>query len=250
MDDILHKIRVNLYENYLTDNPNDYSAKVISERSLNVKEVCQTAVKRGGAASTAEAMEHNVGLFLKEMAYQLMDGYSVNAGYFTANTTVRGVFNSSDEHFDPKKHSILFRFNQGDLLRKQIPNVSVQVMGVGDTNIQISHVIDAKTGSVNDLITPNGTLKIKGGKLKIVGENPQIGVYFEQVGDAEGDDVGESVKVAENDIVVNNPSELIVVIPPLAKGRYKLVICNQYTGTNVPLKEPRKTMYEKTLTVQ
>ncbi|MCL2131397.1 MAG: hypothetical protein FWH36_02920 [Lentimicrobiaceae bacterium] len=88
MEDILHRIRVNLYENYLTDSANDYSAKVISERSLSVKEICQTAVKRGGAPSTAEAMVHNAGLFLKEMAYQLMDGYSVNAVYFTANTTV------------------------------------------------------------------------------------------------------------------------------------------------------------------
>ena len=83
MEEILHRIKVNLYENYLTDNPNDYSAKVISERTLNIKEICRMAVSRGGAPSTAEAMEHNVTLFLKEMAYQLMDGYSVNTGYYT-----------------------------------------------------------------------------------------------------------------------------------------------------------------------
>ena len=29
MEEILHKIKVYLYENYLTDNPNDYSAKVV-----------------------------------------------------------------------------------------------------------------------------------------------------------------------------------------------------------------------------
>jgi hypothetical protein len=28
-------------------------------------------------------------------------------------------------------------------------------------------------------ITPHGTLKIKGGKLKIAGDNPEIGVWFE-----------------------------------------------------------------------
>ena len=47
---------------------------------------------RSGTPSTAEAMEHNVMLFLKEMAYQLMDGYSINTEYFTANAQVRGVF--------------------------------------------------------------------------------------------------------------------------------------------------------------
>jgi len=243
MEDILHKIKVNLYENLLTDNPNDYSAKVISERSLSVKEICQTAVKRGGAATTAAAMEHNVMLFLKEMAYQLMDGYSVNTGYFVANTQVRGIFNSPKETFDPKKHSVLFRFNQGDLLRKEIPNISVQVMGVGDTSIQISHIVDTKTGSVNDLITPNGTLKIKGGKLKIVGDSSEIGVYFES-------EDGRSTKVSENDIIVNNPSELIVMIPHLERGKYRLVVKNQFSSGANLLKEPRMVVYDKMLTVQ
>jgi hypothetical protein len=240
MENVLHRIRVNLYENFLTDNPNDYSAKVISERSLNVKEICKTAVKRGGAATTAEAMEHNVMLFLKEMTYQLMDGYSVNTGYFTANAQVRGVFDNAKETFDLKKHSLLFRFNQGELLRKEIPNVAVQVMGIGDNSILISHVIDSKTGSVNDLITCGGTLKIKGGKLKITGDNPQIGIYFENK-------AGMSVKVEENDIIVNNPSELIVVVPTLKKGSYQLVIRNQYSLGAI-LKEPRTGIFEKILT--
>jgi hypothetical protein len=31
MDEVLHRIKANLYNNFLTDDPNDYSAKVISE---------------------------------------------------------------------------------------------------------------------------------------------------------------------------------------------------------------------------
>ena len=242
MEEILHRIKVYLYENFLTDNPNDYSAKVISERTLNIAEICRMAVGRGGAPSTAEAMEHNVLLFFKEMSYQLMDGYSVNTGYFTANAQVRGVFDSRNETFNPGKHSILFRFNQGDLLRKEIPNVKVQIMGVGESGIVISHVVDSKTGSVNDLITSGGTLKIKGGKLKIAGENPQVGVSFE-------DEAGGSVRVDERDLIVNKPSELIVHIPVLPAGRYQLVICSQFSGANM-LKEPRVLVYEKILSVQ
>jgi hypothetical protein len=244
MNDVFHKIKVNLYENFLTENPNDYSAKVISERTLNVKEICQTAVRRGGAPSTAEAMEHNVALFLKEMAWQLMDGYAVNTGYFTANAQVRGVFDSRSETFDPAKHAVLFRFNQGDILRKEIPNVKVQVMGVGESGIVISHVVDTKTGSVNDLITPGGTLKIKGGKLRIAGENPQVGVSFE-------DEAGNTVRVEERDVVVNNPSELILQIPVLTAGRYQLTICTQFGGNSKQfLKEPRTAVFEKILTVE
>lgn len=86
-----------MYDNVLTADPNDYIARVVSERSLNVKEICTTASSRGGADVSALAMEHAVDLFLKEMAYQLCDGYSVNTGYFTANAQIRGVFNSPNE---------------------------------------------------------------------------------------------------------------------------------------------------------
>ena len=241
MEEVHHKIKANLYENFLTEDPNDYSAKVISERTLNVKEICKTAVTRGGAASTAEAMEHNVNLFLKEMAYQLMDGYSINTGWFTASTHIRGVFNGKNETFDPAKHHILFRFNQGEMLRKEIPNIKVNIMGVGESGITVSHVVDSKTGSVNDIITPGGTLKIKGGKLKIVGDNPETGIRFE-------DETGNSFKVETQDMIVNNPSELIIQIPDLKPGTYQLIIRTQY-GVSSVLKEPRTAMFEKTLTV-
>ncbi len=68
MANILHRIKANLYPNLLTEDPNDFAARVISERSLSVKDVCKQAISRGGAQTTAESMETNVNLFLKEMA--------------------------------------------------------------------------------------------------------------------------------------------------------------------------------------
>jgi len=123
MPNILHKIKANLYPNLLTEDPNDFSARVISERTLNVKEICKEAVGRGGAATTSEAMEHNVNLFLKEMGYQLSDGYSINTGYFVASSLIKGVFNSPTETFNTDKHAIMYQFNQGDLLRKELSSV-------------------------------------------------------------------------------------------------------------------------------
>jgi hypothetical protein len=128
MANILHKIKAYLYENYFTENPNDYLARVISERSLNTADICKSAVSRGGADTTAQAMEHNVNLFFKEMGYQMCDGYSVNTGYFTAGTVIKGVFDSPKEQFDPKKHSINFQFNQGAMLMKELPSIEVEIM--------------------------------------------------------------------------------------------------------------------------
>lgn len=243
MAKILHKVKAYLYPNVLTDDPNDFTARVSSERSLGVKEICASAVARGGAPTTAEAMEHNVNLFLKEMGYQLSDGFSINTGYFTATTLVKGVFHSATEKFNPEKHSILFQFNQGELLRRELPGIEVDVLGVGDSNLSIVHVQDVKTGSVNDRITPNRNLRIKGYKLKLAGDNEAVGIYF--VNNA----TEERIKVEADEIVTNNPSELVVVTPELATGVYRLEVTTQYAVSSI-LKEPRTTVFENLLTVE
>ncbi|MEA4852146.1 MAG: DNA-binding domain-containing protein [Paludibacter sp.] len=244
MANILHRIKAILFPNWLTDDPNDYSARVVSERSLSVSEICSTAVNRGGATTTAEAMEHNVNLFLKEMAYQLCDGFSVNTGYFTATTLIRGVFNSPTETFNPEKHSLIFQFNQGETLRKELDSIEVNITGVGESSITVAQVTDVKTGSVNDLLTPNRNLKIRGYKLKLVGDHPEVGVYF--VNEA----TTERTKVDTTDIVTNNPSELVIVIPALAAGIYTLEVSSQFSGSSTPLKEPRTSKFDKVLTVK
>ena len=51
-------------------------------------------------------------------------------------------------------------------------------------------------------------------------------------------------------IPVNKPSELMVVIPALAAGTYKLEIVTQYGSNNKNLlKEPRTAVFERILSV-
>lgn len=241
---ILHKIKAYLYDNALTkDNPNDYIARTVSERSLNVKQICEAAVNRGGSDVSAASMQHATELFLKEMGYQLCDGYSVNTGYFTASTLIRGVFDSPTETFNSAKHTILFQFNQGEKLRAEIPSIEVSILGVADASSAILQVTDVKSGSVNDLLTPGRNLKIAGNKIKIAGEDAANGVYFV--------DTATQTRTAVDitDIVTNNPSELIIVIPALAAGAYTLEIVTQFSNGSALLKEPRTAEFDKTLTI-
>jgi len=243
MANILHHVKANLYDNVLTEDPNDYVARVSSERSLSTSDVCKSAVSRGGASTSAETMEHNVNLFLKEMGYQLSDGFSVNTGYFTAGALIKGVFNSSTETFNPNKHSIIFQFNQGDILRKGLSEIQVDIVGVADSSISVEQVTDVKTTSVNDLITPNRNLKIKGYKLKLAGDNPGVGVFFVNA-------AGERTKVDATDIVTNNPSELVIITPALAAGTYTLEVSSQFSGSATTLNQPRTSVFDKILTVK
>jgi hypothetical protein len=76
----------------------------------------------------------------------------------------------------------------------------------------------------------------------VSGDNEANGVYFVNQSS------GESTKVDPSDLVTNNPSELVIVIPELAAGTYKLQVTTQF-NPNKLLKEPRSVIFEKVLTV-
>lgn len=243
MATILHRVKAYLYVNPLTPRPDDYMARVSSERSLGIPDICESAVSRGGADISSASMQHGVSLFLKEMAYLLCDGYSVNTGYFIASPLIKGNFNSPDESFDPSKHSIHFQFNQGEVLRKERYSIEVEIVGLAGNSRSISKVTDIKSGSVNDLLTPRHNLKINGHKIKVAGDHADTGVYF--VNQA----TEESTRVDPSDLVINNPSGLIIVIPDLASGTYQIQIVTQFSKPSL-LKKPRTIILNKLLTVQ
>ena len=241
---IFKKIKVFLYRNALSKTPNTFKARVRSERSLGVKDICISATKRGGADMSASAMEHAVNLWLGEMAYLLCDGFAVNAEWFTAAVKIKGVFHNPREDFDPMKHSVEFDFRQGALLRKEREKISVKVLGMAKTAPEIVQVTDIKTGSVNDLLTPGRNLRIKGEKLKITGGNKANGVYFINKSN------GERIKINDSDVIINKPSELVIVIPELEAGTYKLKLTTQFSGhSKILLKKPVNSIFNRALTV-
>jgi hypothetical protein len=245
VSNVLHRIKAFLYDNVLTkDKPHDYIARVSSERSLGVREICESAVMRGGADVSVATMEHSVNLWLTEMGYQLCDGYSVATDYFIAAPHIRGGFDSPNEKFDREKHRLLFELQQGAELRKEAGLVEVEILGLADVGLHILQVTDIKSGTIDDLLTPGYNLRIAGYKLKVVGDKPGVGIRFIN------EDGSGVTDVPASDIVVNNPSELIIVIPGLTQGAYKLEITTQFTGNSTLLKEPRTCLFNSILTVE
>ena len=239
-----HTIKAYLYDNLLTPDPNDFTARVSSERSLSVADICHSAATRGGADVSDAAMSHAVELFLKEMAYRLCDGFAVNTGYFTAMPVVRGVFLNPNETFDPQRHTLQFQFTQGELMRHEIEDVEVKIMGVAETGLYIGQVEDMKSRTVNEVLTPGFNLRVTGTKLRVVGDKPGVGIFFRETA------TNTATKVDEGDIVINNPSELMIIIPALPAGTYQLEVTTQYSTGNKLLKEVRSAVFDRPLTVK
>ena len=240
---ILHVVEMYLYENFLTADPGDYIGRVESERSLSLKDICESAVRRGGADIGAAAMLHATELSLKEMAYRLCDGYAVNFGYFSISLKVRGVFTGPTDTFDPRRHSLHFQITPGELLRRELPSIKIKMMGVKKDAMLIALVTDTATGLTDGSITPGDDILIEGTRIRIApddGSEPEVGVFFVS-------DSGTVTPVTRR-LTQNDPSRVIARVPALAPGSYTLRMVTKFASKGLR-KNALTSEYDKPLII-
>jgi hypothetical protein len=154
VNEVLHRIRVKLYPNYLSTVEGAYIARADNEASLSVEEVCAALKNRGGFTGSYDDLVECVRQFFDEAAYQLCDGFAVNTGYFSIHPNVGGDFDKTTEGHDGKKHPVTFRFRALAPLRNLAEHVAVEVEGIANVAGYIDEFIDVTTESANDTLTP------------------------------------------------------------------------------------------------
>ncbi|MHB9294965.1 hypothetical protein PilKf_00697 [Pillotina sp. SPG140] len=226
--------------NELTEEPGDLRARVVNVRSYTEQELIDKILQIGAGLTRSDVV--SVLEAMKQVtAGILADGGAVHTELFNASPSIQGVFNAPDETYNADKHKISINFHIGSGLRKAVADIKVKkVIAVSSGTIIIS-VTDIKTGSVNGTLTPGRDLKITGVKIKIAGDDPDVGLYFVPAS-------GTPVKADPSDFVINNPSEVIALIPALTPGTWQVRIVTQYSGSK-DLKTPRTVTFDKDLTV-
>jgi hypothetical protein len=232
INEVLHRIRVKLYPNYLPQIEGAYIARTDNEAALSVEQVCAALRDRGGYTGNFDDLVEHVKEFMDETAYQLCDGFAVNTGYYSIHPNVGGTFNSVKEERDARKHPVTFHFRSRAPLRALAERIKIEIEGLADTQGYIAEFIDVTTDAVNETATPGGIFTVRGDRIKVAGDKPGVGVYFVSAADP-----SERINVAGH-LAENSASKLIGPIPPLSAGEWKIEVITQYTrGTD--LKEPR-----------
>ena len=94
---------------------------------------------------------------------------------------------------------------------------------------------DRKTGLKDGTMTPGRNFFVRGANLKGLGENEAVGVTLTNT------TTKAVVKLDDDMITKNNPSELTLLIPAdLADGDYQLTVRTQFGTSKHLLKEPRE----------
>jgi len=226
---VLHRIRVRLFPSNLPGPKKAWYARTANEAELTVEDVAKAMVTRGGFTGNYYDLVKHVREFLDEAAYQLCDGFAVNAGYFSIHPVVGGFFASERE--DPDGHPVRFRFRARKMLNDLTRHIVVEAEPGPDFG-SIASFIDFDSGETNGRATPGGIFAVTGRKIKVTGAG-DVGLYFVSKADPPS-----RFKAAGN-FAVNTSARVSGVVPALPAGEYRIEIKTQYTVGGIDLKEPR-----------
>jgi len=231
---VLHKISVRLYPNPLPSLEGTYIARSKNKTCLTVEQVCAALKKRGGFTGSYDDLVKHVQLYFEEAAYQLCTGFAIDTSYFSIHPGIGGAFKSLSEPYDRKKHPVEFTYKTRLRLRRLADFVEVEIEGPADTSGSIEAFIDVETGSKNEVVTSGELFNISGRKIKVVGDDPSIGVYF-----ISSEDPENMVKVTRP-LSHNSAGKLSGAAPQLTGGAWIVAVKTQFNGTSSSfLKKPR-----------
>jgi hypothetical protein len=232
LNEVIHRIRVKLYPNYMKRIKGAYVGRVQNEAMLTIRDVVASLKNRAGFTGKAQDAIDYYDQIMAEAKYQLCDGFAVNFGPFSVHPRVGGTWDR--EHETQDKHPISFAYRTRAELRILTSQIEIEVDGIADGSGYIDEVADVATESVNEMLTPGGIFVIAGHKLKVVGPDAAIGIYFVLAADPT-----QYVKL-DSHFAQNTPTQLIGTIPELPAGQWKVKVVTQWTGSaNAFLKEPR-----------
>ena len=222
-------------KNQLTDDPNDYMASVAVSGSIGINAIVDELQKEGMEIKR-ETVIDIISRFNRKAADLVLSGYNVNTGLVYMRPVVKGVF--YDKTWNPETNPVYIAINQGLDLRNAVAETVVEILGEQADPLEILSITDNTTGKTDGTLTPGRNAELKGSYMRIAGDNPDCGISFKNTS------TQIVTKLAVNDIVLNEPSRLLILVPAtLNKGEYELILTTQFTSGNITLKTPRTVIF-------
>lgn len=209
-------VKYTLFMNYLTTDPDDYMARVAS---LGVVDEAQIIDDMLGMGTTLDRpdLEGTLRLYHRAIQQRLIGGFQVATPSSRYSLSLRGVFDGSEDSYDPARHQIDVAVNTGGELREFIrKNIDLEKDATREVTPQPKDYIDIASGDErNSILTPGGMGRLAGVFLKFDPTDEAQGVFFIQDGTA--------TRVTQ--VGRNKPGELLFVVPDsLTAGDYTLEV--------------------------
>jgi hypothetical protein len=220
----------------------DRFGRILTTQRLKEDDLIRLAASRRADLSP-EALRASIDA-LKEIAVEnLLNGASVELGLGFFHLAVQGVFTGNHPKWNPDKHSLKLQAIPNADLRNLVKEINVNVVSVAPSGPVIHSIFDSESGEKNTHLTANGAVTITGSKIKIVGDHSVSGLTLAYA-NKEG-----FFRIPSIEMLVNNPSEVTFIVPPLPPGAYRLSITTHYYSEHRMHKKPRTGAFDYPLTL-
>ena len=137
-------LRIETYDNILTEKEGDYTAKPIVTGSVGNPQIAKRIMKGG-----LEVREETI-LYILDMADQakaeaIAQGISVNDGVGQYLVNTRGSFDGPSAAFNPQIHSLGVTYTIGKTLAALLKKIKVENRGLASLGPVINKVTDSTT---------------------------------------------------------------------------------------------------------
>jgi hypothetical protein len=226
-----------LFENNLTDDPNDYMAMVQPTGTADLDKVVERMIERGSTVTKADILSV-LEDYYSAIENMVLEGLNVNTPMANYGVSIKGIFNGAEDSYDPSRHQLAGAISPGSRYRKTIRER-------GQTNKAEARkptpnlvvYVDVNSGERNSLLTLGGMGQIIGHRLKFDPTDPAQGIFL--VG-------ADGVEAKITTVGKNMPGELMFLVPPmLPVGDYTL----QVRATIYGSQDVRSGTLNDTLTV-
>jgi hypothetical protein len=227
-------------ENLLTPAPNDYTAQPVNVRSYTKDEIIKRIGERYTGLTPAQ-LNSAFDEITDEMRIITEDGGAVNTPLITTSWSIPGAIEGAVDYIDSKKNPPKLNAVPGYNLREAAKEAKLEKVIVADPAPHILEVKDITSETLNELITPGGVIRIRGGRLRFLPDIETNGIFIV-------DDLGSEFKLTT--IVENKPARLIAVLPAnIPQGEYFIEVRTSYSASSKPMKSLKQCRYNRILTV-
>jgi len=227
-----NKLQGWLAHNTLTEDPND-RILVLNSAGTKSNEELYEDMRAEDTGLRRETLVHVVTLYERIVARALMNGFNVTTGLFYAVPRFKGLVDNGQ--WDAENNSIYVSFTQNRVLRDEIRNTKVDILGEKADLLYIAGIEDCSNNAADGHMTPGRNFRITGSRLRVEGDDPGIGITLRNLDD-------DQITTVDLDMFgTNNPAEVVFIVPTgLIDGDYELTLTTQFSGTKQRfLKTPR-----------
>lgn len=220
-------IKYYLQPNPVTPDPNDQSARVLSNKVHDVDSIIKLMLKRGSTVTEAD-VKAVLSVFFDVVCDEVTDGNNVNLPLVNFKPGITGVFTNVSDSFDPSRHTKKANITSGTMLVKRMSESKVEKITQPTPAPSLIEFTDVNSGNTNSILTPGGIGQIMGEELKFNPDNVDEGIYF-----IAADNTPTKVMVIAN----RTEGKLVFIIPTtLTTGTYRLDVKKGYGTTNLAVR--------------